>query len=250
MNLLCRWKYRNIASPDGPVAEIDWTEIDLFGSPMYEVHVKLKDSLVKARDYKIHSNRDGFGTDQARDVALFKAFSESMEHWCFDQTVHSGKYGFNIDQTTNGMAFHPRKKLAETISEFEAVERWSVKNWWFGKAEHKLVNISDDIFGIEIISPFVGIRTAVIWKKSQSGTAYGFASHVSLDKAIQKAKIELHRNLRVLALGATIRVELLQERRILFFASQSMLFSNTFALPHCSVYVSMNVPFLCCLGTL
>jgi hypothetical protein len=228
--------YRNILARDGgPVKKIVHTEIELAnGLPGFECSVFLNHGLVPASESgknKLYGNPDGTGADAYKSVACYKAISEALERWAYYNIVAAFPSNFSFDQdpSSNGMAAFPSllKSPARKMAIYEALERWSLIEWWSGHLPSKFFSTSSFPF-IEIKVPKVG-STVISWKKMKirdfSFVSYGFAAGKNQRQAFDRSTTELLRNESVLLryYQSEKRVEssslCLQEQRLIYFST-------------------------------
>ena len=105
---------------------------------MFQANAWLSDKIVSRRQkFALYSDADGTGTSDTPMVARYMAISETMERWAYRVKVRATDrelYGFDIDESSNGMAafpgiFHTEARRRATL---EAVERTSIIAWWEG----------------------------------------------------------------------------------------------------------------------
>ncbi|MCK5883580.1 MAG: hypothetical protein KAG61_07825 [Bacteriovoracaceae bacterium] len=168
----------------------------------YEAHAFLKGSS-KFPKYFFYGKVDGTGTDKHKNIAIYKAVSEALERYAFYSILERSdakRFGFDIEPTTTGLAAFPgiTKIAARKISNFEAIERWALSEWWQGRLSIDSTNKKKNI--IEIQTPFTESKTVVTWNYINhiNLVAYGFATESSLSKASKKAKVEMSRNIEIL----------------------------------------------------
>lgn len=237
-------RYRNIHQDfGGPISRLSFREFyNRENILQYEAYAYLKDELRPdwIREGSLYGSADGTGTAKSRSLAVYKAISEALERWAFFQTcrsVNSSKFGFTVEPNTSGMAAFPAltASAARRIAQAEAVERWLICQWWQGRVPVvPLFSSGLETSGaIQLLGPWVGLKTCIVWAQKEHGVSYGFASANSLKVAAAKAEIERFRNERALALHAQSRgdlfslgsenahsVESFSEERIRFFASE------------------------------
>jgi hypothetical protein len=235
------WKYRKILSSEGgPIRKI---EVVCLTSPIlkkvYEAYAELDPSVLSfslVKDLKVYGTADGSGTALYQNLARYKSISEALERWAFYETAVATKtdrFGFAVDCSTSGMAAFPGLTYREASDNafYEAIERWALCAWWEGKLPASGLPSSEFHSGIEInVSPLLGslsisrgrsISVVVLWSKlsDQDRVCYGFSCASTLEKAIQRASVELDRNRRVLSeLPPLSEVTEVGEKRLLFFS--------------------------------
>lgn len=238
---LAPFKYRNIFSKDGgPINRLSvafWERPSR--PPEFEAVAFLSPELVPQwyKNSAIYSEGHGSGTHKIRNIACYIAMSEAMERWAYFVASDSPQhrlFGFDIEPNTNGMAAFPGliKTPARKRANWEAVERWSIVEWWHDKLPAILSPGSSRNSGaIYISQPFNGCHTVITWSQIASGgTVYGFAAADTPETALNKASIEQARNIIVLEQfykGSRCLSEdfiadeknFIYDRRLIFFAS-------------------------------
>jgi hypothetical protein len=171
-----------------------------------QVNAFLKPELSAGKmAHAVYGNADGTGSSEDPSVAQHKAISEALERWAF-LTVHSsgdaGRYGFDHDRSSNGMAAYPGFKFqARAAARFEAIERWALIGWWsggFGASVHTLPGFEN--MGAVRIHHGQPAEVVVLYRKSDTGfISYGHAAGATLASAAGKAAVELARTEFVIA---------------------------------------------------
>jgi hypothetical protein len=244
---LAPWKYRNILSADGgPVRKI---EAQRLTSPIlqsvYEAYAELDPKVLSfalVKDAKVYGTADGNGTSLYLNQARYKSISEALERWAFYELAASqrtDRFGFSVDRSTTGMAAFPGLTDREVSDNafFEAIERWSLCAWWEGKLRSSRLSgptIAGSFIpvGVEIkidhlfsSIPVARKRTAsvvLLWHRipGRERVCYGFSCASSVEKAIQRASVELDRNRRVLSeLSPSSDISEIGEKRLVFFST-------------------------------
>lgn len=225
-------RYRHVhKSHGGPIAEISVRETDLFGAPVYEAYTTLDAARtgLQPRQLEIYGSCHGTGTSKRRSLAVYKAVSEALERWAwensFENVVLNKALRFDLDPSSTGFAAYPSisPRSARRKAFAEAVERISVAAWWEGKLRHEtLVFPEDDVKGIRIESPWKEHAIVALWSRVEEFVTYGFACSSSAGAAITRAKVELCRNVDVLdqylAQEGAPEPRSLLEKRLLHFA--------------------------------
>ncbi len=191
------------------------------------------------QEMRLYGNADGGGTHLIRNTAGYIAISESLERWAFYSECEGARgkeFGFDWEPSTTGMAAFPglTNGGARARAADEAVERWSIVEWWLGRLPSRLISDDGGTEGaLEIISPLPRCSVAIVWRAcSFGGLAFGFAGGATLKEALQRARIEQDRNISVLetlvretgqrpdasAMDKSIAEA---ERRLVFFASEA-----------------------------
>ncbi|MFN3455008.1 MAG: hypothetical protein ACK41T_08625 [Pseudobdellovibrio sp.] len=220
-------KYKNILSEHGgPIDRLTYSQVNLSHNLKgYEATALLKADLRHNADkYTLYDNVDGMGSDTYKSIACYKAISEALERWAYyiSSITQPNIYGFDIDNSTNGMAAFPDllKITARRNSLYEALERWTLCEWWANNLAVTLHTIND-INCMEIKIPPYGV-TCISWKISNEKYVYGFASAKNFLTAFNKSTIELFRNDYVLSKSNFFNNNLnLQEQRLIFFSTKN-----------------------------
>lgn len=180
----------------------------------------------------IYGRADGSGSHQTEIVASYIAISEALERWAFYSRAceesHSD-FGFDIDKSTSGMAAFPAftYRAARERAYLEAVERWSVCAWWEGKVSTKpFLPPKADLNVYRLAVPWDSIEVVILHKKSKFN-CYAFAAARTTSEALDRAMVELNRNIEALARFSghadeqwpAISIESVYEKRLMFFAS-------------------------------
>jgi hypothetical protein len=213
----------------GPLETISARESVRLGEPVFEAFVTLRRELMGGASERssLYGNSDGSGTAAGRAEAVYRAISEALERWAWQESLREkrAELRFDLDGTTTGFAAFPGlfARSARANAYFEAVERWSLNAWWEEKLGQEAFS-AEGLEGIEILSPLAGGKVVVVWAPAAgNGRAYGFAAGASRAAAVRKAKVELGRNLHVLEYyGASGRAPAtLNEKRLVYFNSSA-----------------------------
>lgn len=236
---LAKWKYSRVLKEfGGPIEKISIREIDFFGEKYFEAYAYLDLKSIPFLDQKksIYGSSHGSGTDSKKDVAIYKSISEALERWAWgvcSSEKQDGKRpvraGVDVSPNTDGFAAFPGlfPSSPREAAMAEAIERWAICGWWekrFGNSS--TIKMDSEIYCIEIFQDRPNFTVALCWKDYDFGRVYGFACSKGLSNAIAKAKVELHRNCRVLEnhhqhQKSDGNVYNLNEKRILAFSSSS-----------------------------
>lgn len=228
-------RYRRIFERDGgPIKKLVVGKVLLWdGTPYCEAAAYFSDelSLPAEESLRIYDDIGGCGMDPSQAVAGYKAISEALERWAFHAIWEGSdisKFGFSVDPSTTGMAAYPglTSSGARRISNWEAVERWSLLEWWRGGLPLKIDGEYDPLSGrAEILTPFSGAAVALIWASSTRFPfrTYGFAAGRDFESACAKAAVELTRNLYGLNAyfekgGSGSDLREMTERRLYYFS--------------------------------
>jgi hypothetical protein len=229
------YRYRNVLeSEGGPVSRVSLREFPVYGRPMYQANAWLSDKVVSRRQkFALYSDADGTGTSETPMVARYMAISETMERWAYRVKVRATDrelYGFDIDESSNGMAAFPGLFHTEDRkrAQLEAVERTSIIAWWEGMIDGEVRSTEwPGISALVLPSPIgFGVTVVAFREVRPDCFAYGQGAAVDYFGACERAVMELARNEYVLGLR---RVSLglaaqdtpsdLFERRCLFFST-------------------------------
>lgn len=233
---LAPFRYRNILEKDGgPVRRVSASESALWdGSARFFASAALVPSLrpAKPKDLALYDHDDGGGTHPSRNMACFIAISEALERWAYyaaSRGERRSELGFDREDSTTGMAAFPAftARPARERARHEAAERWGLLEWWQGKLPARTLALaSSRAAAAEVLTPFPDTRLVILWMKCpKSGEfAYGFAGAGTLGKAVERAGVELTRNITVLerrspAPGAP-PIRQMGERRLLRFSTE------------------------------
>lgn len=199
-------RYRNILAADGgPIQRLDigpGTLLDrthCFHSNAF-LQPHLRSSFQPSS--VLYGDIDGGGTSESKIVACHIAVSEALERWAYYATRNSdrrSRYAFDIADNTSGMAAFPglSSRPARRAAWLEAVERWSLCQWWSGRlAARSKAATSWSPGCLEILVPFTGCSVVILWAPvgESDRRTYGFAAGPTVKAAIKRATIELSRN--------------------------------------------------------
>ena len=229
------YRYRNILETEGgPVSRVSLREFPVYGRQMYQANAWLSDKVVSRRKkFALYSDADGTGTAETPMVARYMAISESMERWAYRVKVRANDrelYGFDIDESSNGMAAFPGifNSEARKRAMLEAVERASIIAWWEGSLDGE-VRATDwpGINALVLPSPIGTVVTVIAFREVRADCfAYGQGASMNYFGACERAVMELARNeyvlgLRRVSLGLSVQdaPSDLFERRCLFFST-------------------------------
>lgn len=234
VGLFARWKYFDVyQSSGGPISQVEFCRKEIspgiFG---YEAYAYLRPELVKAqRDNQLYGNSHGTGTGLILLEAKHKAISEALERWAYDHLIHGPSdllktLGFDQTASTTGMAAMPSffsKKVRE-IALYEAIERFSVINWWKEKLPFEFT-AKDHWEMVTIFCPSYHCVTVILssFLPQINSYCYGFAAHKNHKLAKEKAMIELFRNRFILEKNREDSPSSslpLYEKRLLYFSTE------------------------------
>ena len=207
MSILAPWFYRNLLDSNDIIELPEFFKAEILtGEILFEAVCSLKkthrpDWVSKSA---VYNNRDGAGTSQFKNIAVYKAISETLERWAFYVTADSDeskKYCFDINPTTTGMAAYPglTAKGARANAIMEANERWALHEFWRGNLPvRKHLSPIKNLSHFEIVTPFKNCQISLLSYKNNGQYLYAFAAEETLGKSFQHALVELARNIRVM----------------------------------------------------
>lgn len=225
--------YRDIFTANGgPVERVSSSSIDVLGRQAHQANAYLAPGLINGKSpLSVYGNADGTGASGSAQVARHMAISEALERWAFYSLSggdEAAKYGFDLDNSTNGMAAFPGlfKFQARKRARLEALERWALISWWSGHMRASVVG--DALLGVTALrlehSAKFG-EVAVLFRRSAAGqVSYGYSAGSTFRTAVAHAAVELARNEFVVGyykLRSVVReVPNCFERRCLYFAGE------------------------------
>jgi hypothetical protein len=232
---LASYRYRNVLAADGgPVGRVAVRDFNVYGRRMFQANAWLSDGVIpERRKFALYSDADGTGTATVPMVARHMAISEAMERWAFHAKVRAADrelYGFDIDESSNGMAAFPGlfHSQARKRALLEAVERASVIAWWEGLLDGE-VRATDwpGISALVLPSPIGFGVTVVAFREARADCfCYGHGAATDYFGACERAVMELSRSEYVLGIhrisrgvSASENPSDLFERRCLYFSS-------------------------------
>lgn len=199
---LASFRFRSVLSADGgPIARVESADVTLLGRRCFQANAFLRDDLIVWRPSKVvYGPANGTGTDASPMVARFKAISEALERWAHMAVLMSadrGRYGFDVDPSSNGMAAFPGlyARQARLAAQMEASERFNLLSWWEGylpalETKTKWPGVRAAVLCSEV--PGV---TAILFRQSEQGHyAYGHAAGLDFDSACERAAMEMERH--------------------------------------------------------
>ena len=224
-------RYRNIIDPlNGPISKVTaWQQKHPLLGDYFESVASLLPELCPPKSTDIYAHGAGGGASKSKITAVHKAISEALERWAFfhvslNETNQKTILLLDTDPTSTGFACHPsyiscatRKKSHE-----EAVERWSIYNWWIGKLPARILTQNECNLQIEIMSPFDNLKVFCCASKGERGFyIYGFSAADSLERAKSQALIEQNRNERALSKFPPDQVPRFRcDKRLFYFSTE------------------------------
>ena len=205
----------------------------MFGLRLFQTNARLRSGLVPRIKSQVYGNADGTGAHASPMVARHMAVSASLERWAFYSTVRSERreeFGFDVDETSNGMAAFPglSKAPARRSAVLEALERFCLLHWWDGKIDGQLRDTEWPGVKALAFEPPLGGVAVLLYTRSEWGFhVYGHAAAESFTRACERAMIQLTRHEmilrhRLLAKGNRALAPLTGffEKRLWFFATE------------------------------
>lgn len=236
---LAAFRYRNVLiQSGGPIERLQLADMMVLGRREFLATAYLKEGL-GAELWKdtVFSRASGGGTSPSPMVARFMAISEAMErwaHWQLHDSTEKGKYGFDIDPSSNGMAAFPGlyQRQARTGALMEASERFNLLNWWEGNLPAAESDTRwPGVRAATICSEAPGVTVILFQRTAQGFTAYGHGAAQNYESACRKAAVEMERHALIITRFAHANVGKLVdqlpvdahpiERRSLFFATEA-----------------------------
>ena len=172
----------------------------------YEAVCHLNSNInIKYPDYTFHLKAAGVGSSENKRVAIYKSISEALERWAYSELSLS---------STAGLAAFPSiyGKYSKQKSKAELIERYCLN--LLNSEQLNLTELKSCIYTSKIN------EYNFVLVKSSCQSAYGFSCHVKLKSAIESASIEMFRNLKTIEKYKNLKSENLQERRLMYFASE------------------------------
>jgi ribosomal protein S12 methylthiotransferase accessory factor YcaO len=201
---------------------------------MFQANAWLSDKVVpRRRRFALYSDADGTGTAGSGIVAQHMAISEAIERWAYRSKVRAPDrelYGFDVDESSNGMAAFPGlfANEARRRAQLEAVERSSIIAWWEGLIDGELRSTEWPNITAVVLPSLINVGVTVIaFREIRPGCfAYGQGAAATYFGACERAVMELARNEYVLGLRRVSQglavddaPSDLFERRCLFFST-------------------------------
>ncbi len=237
---LAFWRYRNIVGEFKPIEKvISQKLVSGSGLEYYEAYSYLRGDLISGRflPSALYGNSAGTGSSPSKIFSVFKSISEAIERWAYFYCIdnYPSLAGIHLDSTTNGFSAFPGvfASSARNAAFNEAVERWALVNWWKGQLPLREVQLFSPIrnytyksFQIlaEGDSKISLLSGSFLDSTGRKLHTYGFAADFKIERAQQRALVELERNMRVLGSlskrSEVQRLENLQDARLVYFSSE------------------------------
>ncbi len=229
-------KYQRVtAAEGGPLREIECGPISVLGARWYQANAYLSERVRTWRRSAVLSGEaDGTGTAESVQEARHRAISEALERWAH-QVTHQGpergRYGFDVDPSSNGMAAFPGwwRRQARRRARLEAVERYCLIGWWAGALNAEPRSSGwPEVEAWQLENPLGRDVVVVVHALADRGVhAYGFAAGATFAEAVQRAAIEMVRaqyvlrtHLRRRGPGASGDAAGWFEQRCLYFSTE------------------------------
>jgi hypothetical protein len=233
-------KYRNCVGPDKPFTRIETRKIAMFDGEiafeaLSEVNKDLK--LIDMHPSVVYGTSFSCGTDSSKVVAVFKCISEGLERWAYLSTFEKGlrKLRFDANPTSTGFAAYPGilKNRVRSIAKYEALERWAIINWWRGKVKSRICEVRKFREGVltihELACDTEKFFVSLLHYQFNSTEfdvihAYSFAAGSTFNFSVQKAKVELDRNINSLKrfknakFEEAIEIVSVEDARLIYFS--------------------------------
>lgn len=225
-------RYRSVFAEDGgPIERITTSSCTILGQPRQQANAYLRPELSAGKlPHAIYGQSDGTGSADSPAVACHMAISEALERWAFLAThdsAEAARFGFDVDQSSNGMAAYPGffRAQAARRARFEALERYAVISWWDGRLEADVQADFHPEIDLVRIRHNAGPGEAVILvRRTRAGVSFGHAAGPTVAHAAERAAVELARAEFVItahrAKGAVVQAANFLERRALHFSTE------------------------------
>ena len=226
-------KYRSVFVEDGgPIERVTTSSCSVFGEQQQQANAYLRPELsVGKPSHAIYGQADGTGSSVSSATACHMAISEALERWAFLATYRSaeaGRYGFDVDRSSNGMAAFPGlfRHQAARRARREALERYAVISWWDGRFDSEVRPAPFP--GVELVRIHHNAgegEVVILIQKNRAGYSFGHAAGSTVTTAALRAGVELARAEFVItahrAKGALVKAANFLERRALHFSSEA-----------------------------
>lgn len=200
-------RYRNVLSRHGgPIRATECAMTTVMGHRVFQANAYLADGLRPVPPSNVlFGNPDGSGTAERPVVARYKAISEALERWAHHATFYSeerGRYGFDVDPSSNGMAAFPGLfgRQARRRAWGEAAERFAVIGWWDGASDAvPAASPWPDVEAWRLENPVTSHTIVLLHALADDGVhAYGHGAGENFAQACMQAAVELARSQFVL----------------------------------------------------
>lgn len=218
----------------GPVRNLECGTTTVMGTRVFQANAYLTDELrPRFTQNVVFGNPDGTGTATRPSVARHKAVSEALERWAHRALCNApegSRYGFDVDPSSSGMAAFPGMFpwQARALALVEAAERYSLAAWWTGALNAWPVGEAwPGVETFRIENPLSHHEVVVLHAMAGEHLhAHAFGAGDNLQKACQRASVELartqyvlQRHARMLRTGREVPIRSLFERRCVHFSS-------------------------------
>ncbi|MBI2518643.1 MAG: hypothetical protein HYV95_17350 [Opitutae bacterium] len=203
MTSLASFRYRNILRANGgPLARVELADITILGKRAFQANACLCDELVAWRSMgAVYGEANGTGVDASPMVARFKAVSEALERWAHMAVLtagEGGRYGFDVDPSSNGMAAFPGlfARQARRAAQLEASERFNLLSWWEGYLPAlETESPWPEVRAVVLCSEVPGVTVILFRRSAAHGHyAYGHAAGSDFTSACESAAMEMERH--------------------------------------------------------
>lgn len=224
-NILIYFLYQQFLKENNLFKKIFYSKKTVYFNKVgWEANIKLDIPTGQNSSYNCF---DASGTAFSKIKAINIAISEGLERYIYLKCIKEEelRFGFDKNSSTDGMAVMPRyfKQDAIEASYFEAVERWSLREWWKGHLDCIKVFTEKFYCVYQILVPFENVKVIILEHQTLCGQfAYGFAASCDLNDSIYAAEKELVRNLNLIKYKDLFTGKKnIQEERILFFSTKA-----------------------------
>ncbi len=229
------YTYKDFASiKDTPLKKSEIIKIENENNVYYQQNCWLIDRL-KYQDTEktfLYSDCDATGSDRYAHLAVWKSYSELLERWAYHDLMNRGskEYGLIFDRTTTGFAALPcwPRYAARNHALSEAIERWSISNWWRGNLSASLfdykntANVKTVTIDISKKFGYVVISYNSFNYQNENKYFYGFAHSFNREQAYLKSLVEMERNKLVIQnfLGSNFSLKSISDKRLHYFSTE------------------------------
>ncbi len=229
------YSYKDFATnKDTPLKKSELIKIENGNSVYYQQNCWLIDSL-KYQDTEktfLYSDCDATGSDTYAHIAVWKSYSELLERWAYHDLMNRGskEFGLIFDRTTTGFAALPcwPKYAARNHALSEAIERWSISNWWRGNLSASFFEYKNTS-NVKALSIDIGNKfgyVVIVFNyfnyQNENKYFYGFAHSFTREKAYLKSLVEMERNKLVIQnfLVSNFSLKSISDRRLNYFSTE------------------------------